>query len=97
MVDNGFLLKSGPGATVPRSARLVNQQLRRAGIPNFTLPRGIAGEVREAIRRLLVDPRPPESELASGRDQTYRLYAQGHGVEYELMAEQRIIKILFIE
>jgi hypothetical protein len=63
----------------------------------YTLPRGVAGEVTEAIRHLLVDPRPPESEPVSGRDQTYQIYVQGHRVEYELLVEQRIIKILFIE
>jgi hypothetical protein len=63
----------------------------------YTLPRGVAGEVTDAIRQLLVDPRPPKSEPVPGRDQTYQIHVQGHRVEYELIAEQQILKILFIE
>ncbi|MCB0111874.1 MAG: type II toxin-antitoxin system RelE/ParE family toxin [Caldilineaceae bacterium] len=63
----------------------------------YTLPRGVAGEVTEAIKTLLSDPRPPKSEPVPGRDQTFQIHVQGHRVEYELMEEQQIIKILFIE
>lgn len=63
----------------------------------YTLPRGVAGEVTAAIKNLLTDPQPPGSEPVPGRDQTFQIQVHGHRVEYELMAEQQILKILFIE
>ena len=63
----------------------------------YTLPRGVAGAVTEAIKKLLSEPRPAQSEPVPGRDQTFQIHVQGHRVEYELMEAQQMLKVLFIE
>jgi len=54
----------------------------------YRLPRGIAGEVTEAIKQLLTNPTPPDCEPVQGRERTYRIHPAGHTVEYEIMKEQ---------
>lgn len=54
----------------------------------YRLPRGVAGEVTEAIRRLLTNPTPPDCKPVEGRTRTYRIYPADHSVEYEIVEEQ---------
>lgn len=60
----------------------------------YALPRGVAGLVTDAIDRLLDEPAPTEAELVEGLANTYRLTVGEHVVEYEVVHERRIIKIL---
>lgn len=60
----------------------------------YALPRGIAGEVTDAIDQLLKDPIPDHVEPVEEIRNVYRLTIGGHLVEYEVIEEQRAIKIL---
>jgi mRNA-degrading endonuclease RelE of RelBE toxin-antitoxin system len=60
----------------------------------YALPRGVAGLVTDAIDRLLDNPTPVQAELVEGLANVYRLTAGDHVVEYEIVHERRLIKIL---
>jgi mRNA-degrading endonuclease RelE of RelBE toxin-antitoxin system len=60
----------------------------------YTLPRGVAGLVTDAIDRLLDDPTPAQAEVVEGLANVYRLSVGDHVVEYEVAHERRVIKIL---
>jgi len=60
----------------------------------YALPRGVAGEVTNAIDTLLDHTTPTHAEPIEGLPNAYRLFVADHVVEYEVIAESRIIKIL---
>jgi hypothetical protein len=66
-----------------------------AGI--YTIPRGIAGNVSEAIKTL--PQNPWVGEQVEGRPDTYEIRPEGHLVRYELIetSEPQVIVILTIE
>ena len=66
-----------------------------AGI--YTIPRGPATTVTEAIRELVKNP--TGGQPIEGRVNAYRIRVAGYNVEYELRTEQepRVIAILNIE
>lgn len=66
-----------------------------AGI--YMIPRGVAGNVSEAIKALLKNPRA--GEQVEGRLNTYTIVPEGHPVIYELIeaGEPQLIVILNID
>ena len=62
----------------------------------YGIPRGPAGEITTAIRSLSIDPRPPGYQTLE-RPNTYSMQDTGYTIIYELIEENRIIKILLIE
>jgi len=62
----------------------------------YRLPRGVAGEVTDAIETLQNDPTPVQAETVEGRANTYRLTIADHLIEYEVVSEKRIIKLLSV-
>jgi len=66
-----------------------------AGI--YLIPRGVAGNVSEAIKALLKDPRA--GEQVEGRLNTYQIKPEGHPIMYELIetGEPQLIVVLSIE
>lgn len=60
----------------------------------YALPRGVAGEVTNAIDTLLDDATPAHVEPIEDLPNAYRLFVADHVVEYEVIAESRTIKIL---
>lgn len=66
-----------------------------AGI--YTVPRGAAAKVSEAIKALVIDPR--SGEQVEGRLNTYRIKPEGHIVQYEVLdtGEPQLIVVLSIE
>ena len=62
----------------------------------YRLPRGTAGEVTDAVETLQNDQTPAQAEAVEGRANTYRLTIADHLVEYEVVSEKRIIKLLSV-
>ena len=60
----------------------------------YALPRGTAGEVTDAIDQLLDNPIPNHVEPVEEIQHVYRLTNGDYLVEYEVIEEQRTIKIL---
>jgi hypothetical protein len=66
-----------------------------AGI--YTIPRGIAGNISDAIKALSKNPRA--GEPVQGRPDTYQIKPEGHLVMYEVIetGEPQLIVVLTIE
>jgi mRNA-degrading endonuclease RelE of RelBE toxin-antitoxin system len=62
----------------------------------YTLPRGIAGDVTDAIDGLPDNPIPEEAEPVESLDDVYRLIVGPNVVEYQVVADEQVIKILNI-
>jgi len=53
----------------------------------YQLPRGIAGQVTEAIRQLQTNPFPEDSVPISGDEQLYSITVAGYTVVYQVTEE----------
>jgi mRNA-degrading endonuclease RelE of RelBE toxin-antitoxin system len=60
----------------------------------YALPRGVAGQVTDALEALRSDPIPADVEPVEELQNTYQLAVADHIVEYEVVAEKRLIKVL---
>lgn len=62
------------------------------------IPRGPAAIVTESIRTLQRTPLPYVARpVPTGREDTYELLAEGYVVTYELVEQERLVRILAIE
>jgi mRNA-degrading endonuclease RelE of RelBE toxin-antitoxin system len=61
------------------------------------IPRGTAGLITDAIRRLQLDPTPPIAEPVLDRPNLYQMELYGYLVFYEVLVEQNVIHLLLIE
>lgn len=61
-----------------------------------SFPRGPAGDVTDIIDQLRLDPHPPNSDPVEDTENIYVLNVAGYTVEYEVITEQRLVKILSV-
>lgn len=62
----------------------------------YTVPRGTAAVVTDAIERLRLEPIPSNSDAIPDIENAYKIDIAGYTIEYELIEHDRIILILAV-
>ena len=62
----------------------------------YTVPRGIAAVVTDALERLRLEPIPSNSVPIPDIENAYQIDVAGYTIEYELLEQDQIILILAV-